>query len=61
MDPWRAPERVGQTDITNEPACLERCLRPAPLLIPLRSLDRLTSGRLRVAVVFWVLITKLTA
>jgi vesicle coat complex subunit len=20
MDPWRAPERVGQTDIANEPA-----------------------------------------
>src|SRR6266545_7834904 len=29
MDPWRPPERVGQTDIANEPAYLERCLRPA--------------------------------
>jgi hypothetical protein len=30
VNPWRAPERVGQTDIANEPAYLERCLRPSP-------------------------------
>ena len=30
MDPGRAPERVGQTDIADEPAYLERYLRPAP-------------------------------